>query len=113
MATLRRTFLALLAAVVTSAAVPALAHEGHHHEPISKEKAAERAKLHIAKLVSQGDIDESWKTKATLQSADLKPAGEAQHWVLVYANPESKKPGLLHLTMSETGKYLSGEIKKN
>jgi hypothetical protein len=107
---LRRSLIAMLASLVAVAAIPVHAHEGHH-DPITKDVAAKRGQLQIDKLVSTGELDASWKTKATLQSAELVQMGAAKQWALVYANPESKKPGTLHVTLSESGRYLAADLK--
>ena len=106
---LRNSLLAVVAAsLLASFAMPASAHEGHHG-PITKEVALERGKLQIEKLVTGGKLDGSWTSKATLQSAELLQKGNAKQWAIVYSNPDAK--GTLHVTLSESGRYLAADLK--
>ena len=109
---LRTSMLAsILVALGAVVSAPASAHEGHH-EPVTKDVATQRGVNQIEKLVNEGKLEASWKTKAALQSAELRQKGNIKEWALVYSNPNAKEASqqTFYVFLSESGRYLASNF---
>lgn len=89
----------------------AVAHPGHD-EPISRDQAVGRATAEIARLLSEGRIDPSWKLHASLASASQAGEGAVREWVVVFENATVAVPDkrTLYVFISETGEYLAANF---
>ena len=86
---------------------------GHSHGPslITQSQAESIAAGRVMTLVTQGKIDESWKS-ATVSSAEKKMNGNQSEWLVTFKNNQASDPAkdTLYIFLSTAGDYIAANF---
>lgn len=96
----------------------ALAGAGHDHgpprDPVSQAKAEAIAMENLAKLVTGGKLDPSWKA-VSVAKAEQKNFGGHMEWVVSFKNTAISDPAkqTLYVFLTISGEYLAANFTGN
>src|SRR5215207_456328 len=102
----------LIPLLLTSSLAPvaALAHPDHKHEAarpeIDEQRARDRAKQEVDRLVAIKKLDSSWKT-STATSLEKKSRKQGWEWLATFENQAAAKEKILYLFLKPSGEFVA------